>query len=172
MRRTPPACRTGLTAAAAFVVLSGCGASDGAGAAPAEAGPAAASASEDTGDRADAEFCTAAKALQEQVVATLGEQPDPATVQTALQQAATGFRAVEPPEEIAADWTTLGGGLEQMAAALASADFEDRGGRAAFQERAGQLQAQVGAASADVGAHLRDECGIDAGGSEPAAPPD
>ncbi len=172
MRRIPPACRTGLTVAAALVVLSGCGASDEAGPASTEAGPAASSASKGTGERADSEFCAAATALQEQVAATLGGQPDPATVQTALQQAATGFRAVEPPEEIAADWNTLGDGVEQIATALASTDFDDPTERTAYQEQVGQLQTQVGPASADVGAYLGEECGIDAGGGEPGAPSD
>ena len=157
--------------AAALVVLSGCGASDDA--APSTgAGPAASSASADTGGRADPEFCTAAIALQEQVVATLGNQPDPAAVQTALQQAAAGFRAVEPPEEIAAAWLTLGDGVEQIATALASTDVEDPGGRAVLEEQVGELQGQVGPASTEVGAYLRDECGIEAGGSGPATPSD
>ena len=173
MRPTVPARRSAAALVAALVVLPGCGAADQAAPSTAEAGPASSSASEATGERADSEFCTAATALQEEVVATLGAQPDPATVRTALQQAAAGFRAVEPPEEIAADWNALGDGVEQIATTLASTDFEDPGGRAAFQEQVGQLQTQVGPASADVGAYLRDECDLDdAGGSEPPAPSD
>ncbi|MFP5370512.1 MAG: hypothetical protein ACLGI3_07155 [Actinomycetes bacterium] len=125
MRRILPACRTGLTVAAALVVLSGCGASGGAGPTPTEGGPAAA-----------------------------------------------GFRAVAPPEEIATDWHTLGDGVEQIATALRSTGVEDRGGRAALEEQVGQLQARVGPASTNVGAYLREECGIDARGSGPAAPSD
>ena len=157
--------------AAALVVLSGCGSSGDD--RSSDAGPAPSSAAEDTGGQAaESEFCTAATALQEQVVTTLGERPDPSAVRTALQQTAAGFRAVEPPQEIAADWNTLGDGVEQIATALASTDVEDPAGRAALEEQVGQLQAQVGPASAAVGAYLRDECGIDDGGSDPAAPSD
>ena len=159
--------------AAALVVLSGCGASGDDEPPATDAGPAPSSAAEGTGGQAaGSEFCTAATALQEQVVTTLGERPDPAAVRSALQQAAAGFRAVEPPEEIATDWHTLGDGVEQIATALASTDVEDPAGRAALEEQVGQLQAQVGPASAAVGAYLRDECGIDDGGSDPAAPSD
>ena len=170
MRPTVPVRRPAAVLVAALVVLFGCGSSDDAAPTPAGSGPTSLSASPGTAGRADSEFCTAATALQEQLVTTLGSRPDPATVRTALQQAATGFRAVEPPPEIAAEWNTLGDGVEQTAAALASTDVADPGGRAAFQEQLGQLQAQVGTASADVGAYLRDECGLDAGGSGPATP--
>lgn len=162
--------RTGLTVAAAVLLLAACGGSDEDGSTAATSSPANSSAAERSDDRANEEFCTDAAAIQERVGATLTDQSDPAALPQALQQAATEIRAVEPPEEIAADWSALADGVEQIATAFASIDVNDPNAVATFQQQVGDLQARLAAASTNVETYLRDECGIDTDAGEPAAP--
>jgi hypothetical protein len=165
MRRTLPACRTGLSVAAAVVLLSACGGSEeGASTAGTSSSPA-----EKTSE-AGSEFCTDAAAIQERVGATLNDQADPTALPQALQEAAAQIRAVEAPPEISDDWDTLADGVEQIATAFASIDFDDPDALTTFQERVGQLQGQLATASTNVETYLRDECGIALDSGEPAAP--
>jgi hypothetical protein len=167
MRRTLTAFRTGLSVAAAVVLLSACGGSDEGGSASSDT---SASASESSADAAGSEFCTEAAAIQERIGSTLTEQSDPAALPQALQQAAAEIRAVEAPPEIADDWNALADGVEQIAAAFASVDFNDPNAVATFQQQVGELQTELASASTNVENYLREECGIDAGNSESAAP--
>lgn len=167
MRRTLSACRTGLSVAAAVVLLSACGGSDEGGSA-AGSSETESSAPESSAGSADSQFCTDAAEIQERVGSTLSDQSDPTALPQALQDAAAEIRAVEPPPEIAADWASLADGVEQIATAFGSIDFNDPNALATFQEQVGQLEAQLGTASTNVETYLRDECGIDTG--DPAAP--
>jgi hypothetical protein len=166
MRRTLTACRTGLSVAAAVVLLSACGGSDE-GSSAAGSSEAESSAPESSAEPADSQFCTDAAAIQERVGSTLNDQSDPAALPQALQEAATEIRAVEPPPEIAADWESLADGVDQIATAFSGLDFNDPNALATFQQQVGQLQAQLGTASTNVENYLREECGIE---GEPAAP--
>ena len=169
MRRTLTACRSGLSVAAAVVLLSACGGSDEGGSASSTS-EASSSAAETSADAAGSQFCAEAAAVQENVGSTLNDQSDPASLPQALQDAATEIRAIEPPPEIAADWTALADGVEQIAAAFQAIDFNDPNALATFQEQVGQLQTDLGTASTNVETYLREECGLDTGPSEPAAP--
>jgi hypothetical protein len=169
MRRTLTACRTGLSVAAAVVLLSACGGSDEDSSASSTS-EATSSASESSAEAAGSEFCTQAAVIQERVGATLTDQTDPTALPGVLQQAATEIRAVEPPEEIAADWNALADGVEQIAGAFGSIDFNDPNAVATFQQQIGQLQTELATASTNVETYLRDECGLESTGDEPAAP--
>jgi hypothetical protein len=169
MRRTLPAYRTGLSVAAAVVLLSACGGSDE-GSSASGSGETGASASESTAEPADSQFCTQAAAIQERVGAGLTDPSDPAALPGALQQAVAEIRAVDPPEEIEADWNALADGVEQIAVAFGSIDFNDPNAVATFQQQVGDLQAELTTASTNVENYLRDECGIESTGDDPAAP--
>lgn len=164
-----PACRSGLSVAAAVVLLSACGGSDEGGSA-AGSSETSASASEGSAGSADSQFCTDAAAIQERVGATLTDQSDPGALPQALQEAAAEIRAAEPPPEIAADWNALADGVEQIATAFGSIDFDDPNALTAFQSQVGQLQAELSAASTNVENYLSEECGLEVDPGESAAP--
>ena len=170
MRRTVSVCRTGLSVAAAVVLLSACGGSDEGdsdSASPSETGSAS---SESTAEAADSEFCTEAASIEDRVSSSFSNSSDPAALPQALQQAAAEIRDIEPPEEIAADWNALADGVEQIATAFAGIDMKDPNALATFQQKVGQLQGELSSASTNVQNYLRDECGIESGSSESAAP--
>jgi hypothetical protein len=85
-----------------------------------------------------------------------------------LQEGVDEIRTIEPPAEIAADWSALADGLERIATAFADVDVNDPAAQQSLGQVAGEVQAELGAASTNVENYLRDECGIGAG--EPAAP--
>ena len=163
------ACRSGLSVAAAVVLLSACGGSDEEGSASGSS-ESGSSASESSAGSADSQFCTEAAAIQETVGSTLNDQSDPAALPQALQDAATEIRAVEAPPEIAADWSALADGVEQIATAFSSIDFNDPNALATFQTEVGQLQAELTTASTNVETYLREECGLQVDPGESAAP--
>jgi hypothetical protein len=169
MRRTLTACRTGIAVAAAVVLLAACG-SDGDGSSSPQASETSAEATESSAPEEDSEFCREASTIQQRVDSTLTDQSDLDALPQTLQAAAAEIRAIEPPDEIAADWEALAGGVEQIAAALGSLDFDDPNALATFQEQIGRLQADLGTASTNVQNYLSEQCGIDMEPSESASP--
>ena len=167
MRRTLTACRTGI-AAAAVVLLAACG-SDGDGSSSSQASETSTEAA-GTSAPEESEFCMEASTIQQRVDSTLTDQSDPTALPQTLEAAAEEIRAIEPPDEIAADWEALAGGIEQIADALGSLDFSDPNALATFQEEIGQLQADLGSASTNVQNYLSEECGIDMEPTESASP--
>jgi hypothetical protein len=169
MRRTLTACRTGLSVAAALVLLTACGGSDEDESASSESSASSSSAAETTAPEADSEFCTQAAGIEERVSSSFN-QSDPALLGQALRDAASEITAIEPPSEIASDWSALAAGVEQIAGIIETTDPNDP----AAQESAGaqlqQLQADLQSSSANVETYLSEQCGIDTSGSEPAAP--
>jgi hypothetical protein len=168
MRRTLPACRTGLSVAAAVVLLSACGGSDE-GSSASSTSEATSSASESSADAAGSEFCTEAAGIQEKVGASFDEQ-DPASLGLALQEGASEIRGIEPPAEIAADWNALADGLDQIAAAFAEVDLNDPAAQQALGEKIAELEGPLDTASTNVETYLRDECGLELDSGESAAP--
>ena len=165
--------------AAAAVLLSACGGSEG-GSAGGSASPSssasssAAETSESEAPEDDSKFCTQSQELLDGLGAAFSDQ-DPASVETAFSQAAEGFRSVEPPAEIEQDWTTLGDGLEEYAAAFAELDQQDPESVTAFQQRTSSLQGELTGAATNVETYLNEECGIDtdaepSGAGESTAP--
>jgi hypothetical protein len=168
MRRTLTAYRTGISVAAALVLLTACGGSDDGN--DAAASGSSSSAAESSAPEEGSPFCTEASTIQERIDTTLNSQSDPAALPEALQEAAAEIRAIEPPDEIASDWEALAGGVEQIAAAFSSIDFNDPNALATFQEQIGQLQSELATASSNVQTYLAEECGIEIEEPEPAAP--
>jgi ABC-type glycerol-3-phosphate transport system substrate-binding protein len=157
MRRLLRVRRTGVAVVAAGALLTACGGSTD------EASPSSSSS-------AGSDFCTEAAAIQERVSSTLGDEVDLAKLPPALEQAAAEIRAVEPPEEIAADWATFADGVERIGAAIASVDLDDPNASTTFQREVAPLQQQLVPASTNVATYLREQCGLDVGPSESAAP--
>jgi hypothetical protein len=143
---------------------------DGAASAPTSTS-AATSPSGSAAPQSGSEFCTRSRALIEGLGAAFSEQADAAAVQEAFEQAADGFRAIEPPAEVEDDWTTLAEGLDEYAAAVADLDESDPDSVAAFQERTGTLQGELTGAATGVESYLAAECGPpDLGPPTSAAP--
>ena len=174
MRPTLTLATRAAAVAAAAVLLTACGGDDeGSSASPSSsASSSAAETSEATSDseapQDDSEFCTQSQTLLDDLGAAFSDQSDPTNVETAFQQAAEGFRSVEPPAEIEPDWTTLGNGLEEFAAAFSELDQSDPQSVAAFQERTSALQGELTGAATSVETYLNEECGIDTD-AEPSA---
>jgi hypothetical protein len=163
MSRTLTACRTGLSVAAAVVLLTACGGSDSNDA----ESSASSSTAESSAPQAGSEFCTEAATIEERIGSTFDSQ-DPTALAQAAQEAAAEIRAIEPPDEIADDWAALASGVEQIGQALSAIDFNDPNALATFQEQIGQLQTDLTTASNNVQTYLAEECGIEP--SESAAP--
>jgi hypothetical protein len=169
MRRTLTVCRNGLSVAAAAVLLTACGGSDEGNSSSSASGETSSSASGSAAS-ADSEFCTAAASIQERIASTLNEQSDPSSLPQTLQQAAEEVRAVEPPDEIAADWATFADGLERIAQVFGSIDPNDPNAAATLQQQLQQLQAELGQATTNVQTYLQEECGLEPDPTEPASP--
>ncbi len=149
--------------AAAAVLLSACGDDGDSSASPSSSAPSssAAETSESEAPQGGSEFCTESQELLDNLGAAFSDQSDPGSVETAFSQAAEGFRSVEPPAEIEQDWTTLGDGLEEYAAAFAELDQSDPESVTAFQQRTSSLQGELTGAATNVETYLNEECGID-----------
>jgi hypothetical protein len=175
MRRTLTACRTGLLAGAAFVLLTACGGGSDNNNDAASSGTTqttTSSSAENTAPEADSQFCTQAQALVQTLETAFTESAtDPASVAQQFQQTASAMRALDPPAEIADDWEALAGGLDQFAAAFAQFDPNDPAKASAFEQQATQLQGQLTAAGANVEKYLTEQCGIDTGDSTESATP-
>ena len=175
MRLTLPLAPRAAAVAAAAVLLSACGGSEGSSAtSSSSASSSAAETSESEAPEGDSEFCTQSQELLDGLGAAFSDQ-DPASVETAFSQAAEGFRSVEPPAEIEKDWTALGDGLEEYAAAFAELDQQDPESVTAFQQRTSSLQGELTGSATNVETYLNEECGIDtdaepSGAGESTAP--
>src|SRR3954470_12607217 len=134
MRSALTVCRTGLCAAAALVVLTACGGGDSNDSSASAKSTTASSTSETTAGASSSEFCSQAAAVQERVGATFSGGSDPTTLPAVLQEAATQIRAIDPPEELASDWTSFADGIEQIASA-AKIDFNDQAAVATFRQK-------------------------------------
>jgi hypothetical protein len=168
MRTSLAACRAGLSGAAALALLTACGGSDDTHSSTGGASTTT-SASATTANASTSEFCTQAAAVQQRVGATFSGGSDPATLPKVLQEAATQIRAIDPPAELATDWTSFADGIEKIAAA-AKIDFNDQAAVATFQQKAGALQQQYGTAFAHVESYLTDTCGFTDSPTETSAP--
>jgi hypothetical protein len=167
MHRPLPLCRTGLSVAAALVLLTACGGSGDDKAS--SSASSSTSASETTAAQGSSEFCTQAAAVEDRISATFGGQSDPATLPDVLNEAATEIRAIDPPQELADDWTSFADGIEQIATA-AKIDFNDKAAVATFQQKASALQQKYGTAFTNVENYLTKECGLTETPTETSAP--
>jgi hypothetical protein len=158
VRRTVIACRAQLAGAAAVVLLAACGGGGSEADSSATGSAAQPDAGETTGGSGEADFCTQAAGIDERVDEALAdlEGNDP-SVAEAFRQIAEELRAIEAPDEIAADWSALAGGLDRLSESFADFDVTDPESLAAMEKAEGDLSR----ASSNVENYLRDECGIE-----------
>jgi hypothetical protein len=156
MSRTLTACRSGLSAAAAVVLLTACGGSDDESSASSSSSESSSSASETSA--ADSRFCTDAEAAFRNVEpAFSGAGDDPAALAPALQDAADQVRTIDPPSEIASDWSALADGIEQFAQAFAEVDANDPASQTELQQRAGEILGSLSTSATNVQNYLASE---------------
>jgi hypothetical protein len=151
----------------ALVLLTACGGSDEATSASATSGSSSSSAPAPSSSAAAAEaasFCAEAVSLEQSVNATVAQaSSDPTTLAPALQQLAGQYAGVQAPQEIAGDWGTLVGGIQQLATAAQGIDFTDPSAAQQLQESVGGLEGQLTTATTNVSAYAAANCA-------PAAP--
>ena len=169
MRRIPRACRGALFVATSVVLVSACGGSDEGSSAAGTSETSASATQSSAAPSADSEFCTTAGSIQQRVASTFTGS-DPADLGALLQQGAKEVRETEPPTDIAADWAALADGLEQVAASFAGVDLNDPAAKQALGRKIAELQGPLSTASTNVENYLRDQCGLEIGSGEPAAP--
>ena len=160
MRRTRVGYRTGVSVAAALVLLTACSGSKNDNASSST--KASSSASQTSAKAAGSEFCTKAAAIESSVGSAVTDQSDPTSVKEALQAAVAQIRAIDPPREIASDWTALADGVDQLATAFANVNFTDQAAVASFQQTATALESKLSGASANVEKYLSEKCGLTA----------
>ena len=152
---------------AAVVLLSGCSGSaeessaspstSSSSGAPASSSSAAASSSSSSAEIAA--FCAQAGSLQDQLNATVATaDDDPTQLAPALQRWADEYAAVDPPQEIAADWSTLVDGIQQLATAAQGIDFTDPTAAQQLQDSVGGLEDQITTATTNVSAYATANC--------------
>jgi hypothetical protein len=160
----------GVSATAAVLLLTACGGSDEGGSASETTAASSSSAPAETtsaAPEADSEFCTQAADFGQSISSSFSGTEDPAEAEAQIRQAAEEIRSIEPPAEIADDWTALADGFESLAETVGGATSAND------PEAAAELQAQLQGlqeAGTNVQTYLQQECGIDTGTSESAAP--
>ena len=161
MRRTLTLCRTALAGAAVAVLLTACGggSNDSSASSTSAKSTTSSSSSSSSAAAADTEFCKQAAGLQQDLT-TLSNTADPSQLAPALQTVSQHLHQLTPPAEIATDWNSLVGAIDQLAQAAASTDFTNQQQTTAFQQTAAQLESQLGAASTNVDKYLTEQCGI------------
>jgi hypothetical protein len=158
MRRTLTVCRSGLSVAAAVLLLTACGGSDDG----TSASSASSSSASSSAHAAGSKFCTeAARTLSELEPAFTGQGGDPAALAPALQEAADKVRAIDPPSEIASDWTALADGIEQFAQAFGEVDVNDPASASALQQRTSEIIGQLSTSATNVETYLSEKCGLE-----------
>jgi hypothetical protein len=154
--RTPSA-RLAVLAGAVLLSLAACGGGDD------DAGSAAgtsssAEATQSAPASGSSDFCTQAAGIDQRVEAAMSDlEGDDPSVADAFTQIAEELRAMDPPEQIAADWDAMAAGLDRMAEAFADFDITDPDSLTALEQAEGDLST----ASGNVETYLRDECGIE-----------
>ena len=171
MRRTLTLCRSGLAAAAAVVLLTACGGSkdDTASSETTESTTSSSSESESSAPGADSEFCTEAAAIQERVIESFSGTDEQSDLGAIFQQAAEEVQAIDPPAELADDWTAFAEGLQEFAD-ISQIDFNDPQAATEWQAKAAEVQTRYAAAFTRVETYLATECGITDEPTESASP--
>jgi hypothetical protein len=170
MHRTLTMCRSGLAVAAAVVLLAACGGSDNGGSSASTSSATGSSASATGADAAASKFCTQAADALGAVAPALSGQGEPASLAPALQEAADKIRAIQAPSEIAADWTAVADGIEQIAQAFAGADVNDPASASSLQQRTTEIIGQLSAPATNVQNYLAEKCGLTTSSTESASP--
>jgi hypothetical protein len=176
MRPRLPLIRSVAAGFLAAVVLTACGSSGdeepAAGSSSASSSSTSSSAEPSgTGSdapQADSEFCTEAGGIIGELQGAFLGTADPAAAAESLRQAVDRLGGLEAPPEIAADWTTLTGGLREFADAFGAVDPNDPESLTRFQQSSQELQGRLLPAATSVQTYLTTQCGFQA--TTPAAP--
>jgi hypothetical protein len=157
----------GMSATAAVLLMTACGGGSDEDSAASSTSAASSSAAESSSEApaSNSDFCTEATQINERITSSLTES-DSDSLSKNLQTISDEIGAVEPPDEIADDWNSLADALGQAAEALDGVDLTDPEEAAKAQAQLGELQTKLGDAGTHVETYLREQCGIDTGGSE------
>ena len=168
--------RAGAGLALVVVVLGGCGGGDddpGVGSDPAATGDSSAvptaepsaDATDDSGG-SGGDFCSDIEAAGEELQ-EISEDPDltdPETALGATEETLETLQSIDPPAEIADDWSLVVSYIEGVADGLRDLDATDPAGMVQQLEELGaELEQQFAAfeeAGTRIDQYLRDECGI------------
>lgn len=136
-----------IASAATALLLSGCGGDDDSSTAspstPSSSSPASSSPAETSADAAGstdpavAAFCDQAETFADSASKLQDATPD--TVVPILRDTVSAFDAVEPPAEIASDWSVVGDALHAFSDTAGSIDVTTPDGAAAFQQAGEQF---------------------------------
>ena len=173
MRLSGFPCRTALAGVAAALALTACGGSDDGPASPSAGATASGptgSGPTGSGSAAPDGFCSDAGNVLAELSAAFAGSTDRTAVPPLLERSADRMRAIEPPDVIAGEWTTLADGLAGYAAAFEGLDVNDPAAASTFRERTAPLEAELTSAGAGVEKYLGEECGMDLPATGPAAP--
>jgi hypothetical protein len=157
MGSTFSAFRSGLPVAA-VLLLSACGGSG-------SDQPAAA-----TTSAATSRFCTQAVSIQQRIGSTVQDPAQQANLPTVLKETASEIRAINAPPEIAADWSALADGAEQLSAVIGSVDPNQPTAFAGIEQQLNDVTSRLTGASTNVSNYLQNTCGIKPGPTGPTSP--
>ncbi|MGH8824783.1 MAG: hypothetical protein ACRDVN_09930 [Jiangellaceae bacterium] len=155
--------RAGVVLVLGVLALSGCGGDDDPGASGSAAtdSPTGEPSAEATGGDAGS-FCEQVEAARDQLDSVVDGDAlaDPSAALDVVEEALDTMRSIEPPAEIAEDWTAVTSFTEDMISSLDDIDVTDP---SAMEDLAQELEqdAEVLDDAADrVDRYLEDECGI------------
>lgn len=162
--------------AAALLALTACSGSfaDASGVSSASArtnDPTGAASSASSGDAsgtssaAASSFCEKAGSLVSRTDPRSVDTSKPAEAARLFTQAAGTLRSIDPPSEIVGDWSAVGDGLADLAAAFGKADLSTVAGESRLERSITQIQTQIGPAQNRVNSYLQNTCGVSVAGS-------
>jgi hypothetical protein len=143
----------GLCSVAAVLLLAGCSGGSGSKNSAASDTSAATTSAAPRTTVAESAFCTSATdAFTRLSPAFSGSSGNPAALAPVLQRAEAEIRAIQPPAELAADWTKLADVLHSFAGVYAGLHNQAEASASAFAQRNAQLLGQL----TPVATHIQD----------------
>ena len=153
--RGPRKLASGLAAAAALVLLAGCGSSGG----TRSASGTTSSSSAPAGAQGVG-CCGQARAFAAQVASTVGGGAQSPDFAQSLQQLAGQLSAITPPSEIATDWRNAVDQLQKLGQVFQGKNLNDPQQAAQVQQEAAPIEQQLSASADHIDAYLQTTCGI------------
>jgi hypothetical protein len=166
MSRTLQLCRLGLAGAATVIVLTACGGSGGSNnnASSSSSAKTTTSSSAAAAGGGGGSFCDQARNFASQVTSAVGSLTENgANSGQVLQQVVAQLQAIHPPSEIASDWQTALGDLQQLAQALQSTNLSDPSALAQLEQKVAPLEQGLETSGTHIDTYLKTKCGIDTG---------
>jgi hypothetical protein len=121
---------------------------------------------DDSGTPDDEGFCAEVEQIRDRLenLDSLPDAPDPEAAIGAIEESIDALRSVDPPAEIAEDWSTVTEAFEGTATGLRDLDLSDPEVLAQQLEdlaaRMEQQSAEIEEAGTRIDQYLSDECGI------------